>query len=116
MRSVGTPAQLEIANSLREFIRLQPPGYRDGEVAETDKGFALATGETLRSYLAVWSSGWNIDLGSPALDLSRLLPVGSEAFRTCPVWVINDLKTVRRIRGRSRKWRKGRCGWAGSFQ
>ena len=94
LREVAARVRPDIANCLREFIRLQPLGYKDGEIAETDKGFSIATAETLRSYLTVWSSGWNIDPGNPALDLSRLLPLGSEGFKTCPVWVINDLDTV----------------------
>jgi len=81
-------------SALRGFIRGQPAGYRDGELAESNQGFASLVAETLRSYLSVWSSGWNIDLGNPGLDLTRLLPLGEEAHRQCPIWIINDLEAV----------------------
>jgi hypothetical protein len=94
LREIAGHVDTETSDLLREFIRHQPPGYRDGENAERDDGFAVTVAETLRSYLSVWSSGWNIDLGNPALDLSRLLPLEAKARASCPVWIINDLETV----------------------
>ena len=94
LREVVTRVRPDTADTLRQFIRKQPPGYKDGELAESDLGFSAATTETLRSYLAVWSSGWNIDPGNPGLDLSRLLPLGEDTRGNCPVWIINDLERV----------------------
>jgi len=94
LREVVARVGPDIADTLRQFVRKQPSGYKDGELAESNQGFSAATTETLRSYLAVWSSGWNIDPGNPALDLSRLLPLGEEARSACPVWIINDLESV----------------------
>jgi hypothetical protein len=94
LREVVARVGPEIGDALRRFIRQQPLGYRDGEQAETDKGFAAAASETLRSYLSVWSSGWNIDPGNPALDLLRLLPIEEDVRTACPVWIINDLVSV----------------------
>ena len=89
------PTQIpEVSEVLRSFIRNQPPGYRDGELTESDEGFAVASAETLRGYLSVWSTGWNIDLGNPAFDLTRLLPLHDELRFACPVWTINDLEAV----------------------
>jgi len=84
----------DIEDTLRQFIRGQPTGYRDGELAESDAGFAVTAAETLRSYLAVWSSGWNIDHGNPALDLTRLLPLRADAHGQCQIWIINDLEAA----------------------
>lgn len=94
LREVVGRVSPEIAKTLRHFIREQPSGYKDGELAESNRGFSEAITETLRSYLAVWSSGWNIDAGNPALDLSRLLPLREDARRACPIWIINDLESV----------------------
>lgn len=79
------------AKALRHFIRTQPPGYRDGEAAATDTGFAAAVAEVLRGYLAVWSTAWNLDPGNRALDFSRLLPLDAGDLAQCPVWVLDDL-------------------------
>lgn len=94
LRTAVARDRSEVAPVLRTFMRRQPPGYSDGELAEPDDGFAAFTAETLRSYLSVWSSGWNIDPGNPALDLSRLLPLHDDLRFTCPVWIINDLQAV----------------------
>jgi len=94
LRELLPHVDANIAEALRQFVRSQPSGYKDGELAESNEGFTEATRETLRSYLAVWSSGWNIDPGNPALDLSRLLPLGDDARNACPIWTINDLESV----------------------
>jgi len=94
LRKVAASAESTVAQTLRDFIRGQPPGYRDGESAESDEGLGKIAAETLRSYLAVWSSGWNIDPGNPALDFTHLIPLDDDSRATCPVWVINDLETV----------------------
>lgn len=94
LRKVCGRAEAEVGQAIRDFVRRQPPGYCDGELAETDEGLREMAAETLRSYLAVWSSGWNIDPGNPALDLTRLIPAVGEAGRACPVRIINDLETV----------------------
>jgi hypothetical protein len=54
-------------------VRRQPPGYRDGEAAATDEGFAAAVSQTFRGYLSVWSSLRGLDPSNPALDFLRLL-------------------------------------------
>jgi hypothetical protein len=94
LREVVGRVDQDTSEALRRFIRHQPPGYRDGENAESDDGFAATVAETLRSYLSVWSSGWNIDPGNPGLDLSRLLPLEENARASCPVWIINDLESI----------------------
>lgn len=94
LRTVGPQVEPDTANSLRRFVRAQPPGYKDGEAAMTDAGFAAASAEVLRGYLAVWSTVWNLDLGNTGLDLSRLLPLGAADLAHCPVWVMDDLEAV----------------------
>ena len=94
LRELVGRVEPDAEDALRQFIQSQPSGYREGEIAESDVGFALTAAETLRSYLAVWSSGWNIDVGNPALDVTRLLPAGPDAHEQCPVWIINDLEHV----------------------
>ncbi len=91
LRALGPRVGPEATDALRNFVRAQPPGYRDGEAAVTDAGFAAAVTEVLRGYLAVWSTAWNLDPGNPALDLSRLLPLDAADLAQCPVWVLNDL-------------------------
>jgi hypothetical protein len=91
LRAVVAHTDPESADAVRRFMRQQPPGYRDGELAESNEDFAATTTETLRNYLAVWSSGWNIDPGNAALDLSRLLPLREGS---CPIWILNDLADV----------------------
>jgi hypothetical protein len=91
LRALGCGLQDDAAAALRQFVRGQPPGYRDGEVAETDRGFVATAAEVMRGYLAVWSTLWNLDTGNPALDFSQLLPL-SDADRTaCPIWILDDL-------------------------
>jgi hypothetical protein len=75
-------------------VRRQPPGYRDGEAAATDEGFAAAVSQTFRGYLSVWSSLRGLDPSNPALDFLRLLPLDAEARQACPVHVIDDLERV----------------------
>lgn len=94
LRQVCAPAEPEVAEAVRDFVRRQPPGYCDGERAETDEGRRELAAETLRSYLAVWSGGWNIDPGNPALDLMRLIPLPGESGGACPVRIVNDLETI----------------------
>lgn len=84
----------DAGEALRRFVRAQPPGYRDGEAAATNTGFAAAAAEALRGYLAVWSTLWNLDPGNPGLDFSRLLPLDSADLTHCPVWVLDDLDAV----------------------
>ncbi len=94
LRALGRRAGPEVTEALRRFVRVQPPGYRDGEAAATDSGFAAAVTEVLRGYLSVWSTAWNLDPGNPALDLSRLLPLDTADLAQCPVWVLDDLDAV----------------------
>jgi hypothetical protein len=93
LRALG-PRVGSAAEALRRFIRGQPPGYRDGEAAETDTRFAATAAEVLRGYLSVWSTAWNLDPGNPALDFSRILPLDAAALAHCPVWVLDDLAAV----------------------
>lgn len=94
LRTVAPAFGEEVGAALRRFIRTQPPGYRDGEAAEADAGFAVAAAETLRGYLAVWSTAWNVEPGNPALDLTRLLPIGAKDRAACPIWILNDLEAA----------------------
>jgi len=91
LRALGPRVGPEATDALRRFVRAQPPGYRDGDAAATDAGFAAAVTEVLRGYLAVWSTAWNLDPGNPALDFSRLLPFDAADLAQCPVWVLDDL-------------------------
>jgi hypothetical protein len=81
----------EVVQRLLDSVRIQPIGYREGEHAATDGGFADAAAETFRSYLATWAPARGLDPGNPGIDFVRLLP-GDDATRTaCPVHIINDL-------------------------
>jgi hypothetical protein len=94
LRSLSQSTVPGIREALLRFMRAQPPGYRDGEAASTESGFAAAATEVLRGYLSVWSTLWKLDPGHPALDLSRLLPLASDDLAQCPIWVLNDLDNV----------------------
>lgn len=94
LRALGQHPLPGIREAMLRFVRVQPPGYRDGEAAATDFGFASAATEVLRGYLSVWSTQWNLDPGNPALDISRLLPLAPDDLAHCPVWVLNDLDEV----------------------
>lgn len=91
LRTLVPQAREDSAKALRCFVRVQPPGYRDGETAKSDRGFAVTAAEVLRGYLSVWSTMWNLDPGNPALDLARLLPLDPAAVAQCPVWIVDDL-------------------------
>ena len=80
---------------LEKFVRSQPRGYREAIDATGDQAFDDAVRETMRSYTAVWAEEYNLDLGSPALDLQRILPLSREdALSACPVYVISDLELI----------------------
>ena len=42
LREVVARVGPDIADTLRHFIRKQPPGYKDGELAESNQGFSIA--------------------------------------------------------------------------
>jgi hypothetical protein len=55
------------------------------------------TAEEIRSdsYCSIWAIEHGLDLGSPALQISRLLPSkDSQLLAECPIHVINDLDDV----------------------
>lgn len=91
LRTLVPRARKQAAEAIRRFVQAQPPGYRDGVTAESDRGFAATAAEVLRGYLSVWSTMWNLDPGNPALDLTRLLPLDPAAVAQCPVWIVDDL-------------------------
>jgi hypothetical protein len=52
-------------------------------------------GRPARSYFALWAIERRLDLGNPAMNLSRLVPFGDDTvLAECPVYTIHDLDTV----------------------
>jgi hypothetical protein len=73
----------------------KPPGYREGLKATGDISFAEVVADTLRSYFALWAIEHRLDLGNPAMNLSRLLPLENDiVLAECSVYAIHDLDNV----------------------
>jgi hypothetical protein len=89
-----------VFKALEQFAGQQPAGYRDGVKAIEDTAFAETAAETLRSYLALWAIDHRLDLNSPALRLSALLPLQNEALLAeVPVYIFDDIADVGLARG-----------------
>lgn len=80
---------------VESFVRTQPAGYREGLEATSDKDFAASLVETLRNYFAAWAVRHHLDLGSPELNLERLVPIDDKSVLSeCPIHVIDDLSQI----------------------
>jgi hypothetical protein len=85
----------QIVQTIEQFVERQPPAYREGLNAIGDSAFARAVADTLRSYVALWAMEYRLDLGSPALNLSQLLPLADEnTLAECPIHTLDDLEEI----------------------
>jgi hypothetical protein len=91
LRDAGRSVPVEVLDCLKSSVKMQPEGYRDGESAATDEGFALAAAETFRNYLAVTAAVRGLDPANPGIDYARLLVTTDDMRRKCPVYVLNGL-------------------------
>lgn len=95
LRQIGAAESRQIVAAVEKFVEKQPAGYRDGRKATGDIPFADCVTETLRSYLALWAMEHHLDIGSRAIDLSRLvLSENRRALSECPVYTLDDLGEV----------------------
>jgi hypothetical protein len=95
LRIIGATQSGATRRAVENFVKVQPAGYKDGIDAVDDKSFGQVIAETLRSYCAIWAIDRRLDFGSPALQISRLLPLeDGQLLAECPVHVINDLDDV----------------------
>jgi len=95
LRQLARTESKRTVRTIENFVRLQPPGYREGLDAMSNAAFAASVAETLRSYLAIWAMEYRLDLGSHALNLEWLLPLEDKgALAECPVYAIDDLSQV----------------------
>lgn len=92
LRSLATTCQPDTLVAIRNFVAIQPAGYRDGLDAIDDERFQAVLTETIQSHLGIWALERGLDLGSPAFDPLSVIPIGREALiAQCPVYEIDDL-------------------------
>jgi hypothetical protein len=95
LRQLGRTKSRQIVRTIEQFVAKQPLGYREGLKATADTCFAGVMADTLRSYFALWAIEHRLDLGSPAMNLSRLLPIGDHiVLAECPIYAVHDLEDV----------------------
>jgi hypothetical protein len=95
LRQLRRTESRQIVRTVEQFVARQPSGYREGAKATGDASFAEVPADTVRSYFALWAIERRLDLGNPAMNLSRLEPLGDDAvLAECPVYTIHDLDTV----------------------
>ena len=84
-----------VFKALEQFVGQQPPGIATASKRSKISAFAEAAAETLRSYLALWAIEHRLNLNSPALRISPLLPLQNEALLAeVPVYIFDDIADV----------------------
>jgi hypothetical protein len=95
LRQLARSKSVRTVKTVERFVATQPAGYCDAVNATDDTAFRKVIANTLQSYLALWAMEHSLDLGSAALDLSRLLPLEDDtALAECPVHILDDLQDI----------------------
>lgn len=95
LRQLARAKSPRAIQAIESFVRTQPAGYRDAIRATGDTLFREVIADTLRSYFALWAIEHHLDLGGPASNLSRLVPLEDDAILAeCPVYTLDDLQDV----------------------
>jgi hypothetical protein len=92
LRVLGHLHGKAVTKAIKEFMRVQPAGYRDAVAGVDDEVFRTAILESLSSYLATWILDSNVSFHSDAIDLDGIVPHVSEDILTqCPTYEVDDL-------------------------